>query len=436
MSPTLALPLLLASFQQMGVEQPFPLCPPTVRDAVTGECLEASTEPALGRLYPLSADFYVSPSLGFVGLGTTSPLWRLHVKGNANFQESTGFNAVSASTSADYADTVWAFSSGLGAVATRGNSDGDSSLGVYGEATGIGSIGVAGGARDSTGTGVYGFHDGAGAGTGVEGTVWSPVGSGGLTTDRGVFGWIEQGKGTGVWGEGNAGETSDGVYGLGRTSSSYGVYGNSSGAGKGVVGRSPGGTAIEAQGDLTVTGVKNFAHPHPSDPAREIRFVCLEGNESGTYFRGAGQLAGGHAVIAVPEEFRLVSAPDGMTVQLTAVGARADLWVESFDLHQVVVRGEGDADFHYLVNGVRAGYEDYRAVRENRTFVPRVAGEPYGEHLSPLALETLVQSGVLNPDHTPNRATADRLGWTLIEPEPPRVPGSRASGPRPPALGR
>ena len=35
------------------------------------------------------------------------------------------------------------------------------------------------------------------------------------------------------------------------------------------------------------------------DPSKEVRFACLEGNESGTYFRGSSQLVNGVAVIDV-----------------------------------------------------------------------------------------------------------------------------------------
>ncbi len=59
------------------------------------------------------------------------------------------------------------------------------------------------------------------------------------------------------------------------------------------------------------------AAPHA---VHEVRFVCLEGNESGTYFRGSSRLVGGRAVIDVPEEFRLVREPEGLTVQITPRG--------------------------------------------------------------------------------------------------------------------
>ena len=49
---------------------------------------------------------------------------------------------------------------------------------------------------------------------------------------------------------------------------------------------------VFALGNLGANGAKSFLNPHPSDPAQAIRFVCLEGNESGTYFRGSTRLDG------------------------------------------------------------------------------------------------------------------------------------------------
>lgn len=46
---------------------------------------------------------------------------------------------------------------------------------------------------------------------------------------------------------------------------------------------------MRAQGNLTVSGAKAFAMPNPLNPEREIRFMCMDGNESGTYYRGTGR---------------------------------------------------------------------------------------------------------------------------------------------------
>lgn len=67
-----------------GAHSPFG-CANRLHDQATGQCLEASSDPVLGSLYPLSPDLFVA-SDGDVGLGTTSPLTELHVKSD----DSTG----------------------------------------------------------------------------------------------------------------------------------------------------------------------------------------------------------------------------------------------------------------------------------------------------------------------------------------------------------
>ena len=262
--------------------------------------------------------------------------------------------------------------------------------GVAGYATFTGSspttlvdAGVTGGTRRTTGAAVAGVASGSSGGaSGVFGESWASAG------------------GYGVYGKANLG-------------SNYAVF---------------------SEGNLLVGGggTKMFAHPHPTDASKEIHFVCLEGDESGTYFRGSAVLAGGRAVIAVPEAFRLVTEAEGLTVQLTAMG-RGELWVESKGLERIVVRGTADLAFDYFVNGVRAGYADFQPIQENRVYRPRVAGAPYGAGFHPAARAALVRNGTLNADGTPNTATARRLGWNLMENGTPvySTTGVQLSGPQP-----
>ncbi|MEW6746222.1 MAG: hypothetical protein AB1486_26070 [Planctomycetota bacterium] len=168
-------------------------------------------------------------------------------------------------------------------------------------------------------------------------------------------------------------------------------------------------------GDATIYGNKYFVQPHPGDASKEIRFVCLEGPEAGTYFRGSSRLASGLAVIDVPEAFRLTTEPEGLTVQVTAIGP-AKIWVEKYDLNQITVRGDADVEFHYLVNGVRRGFADFKPIGVNQAYVPSTKDLPYGNELQPALREMLVQNGTLKPDFTPNEATAARLGWKLKDP--------------------
>jgi hypothetical protein len=218
-----------------------------------------------------------------------------------------------------------------------------------------------------------------------------------------------QGLTTGASGTGVSGSATDGV-GVRGTGTTYGVY---------------------CAGNFAATGSKAFVQPHPSDPTKEIHFACLEGNESGTYFRGKIRLSGGNARIDVPEEFRLVSEPEGLTVQLTPVGHVA-VWIESYDLEHVTIAGESDVEVHYTVNGVRRGFSRLELVQENHAFRPEVRGQPYGAQYPEELREILVQNGILNPDYTPNEATAARLGWQLSDEDRrfPRAAAESVSKPR------
>ena len=91
----------------------------------------------------------------------------------------------------------------------------------------------------------------------------------------------------------------------------YGVYGRATGTR---------GYSVYASGDFGGTGRKYFIQPHPTDAARAVQFICLEGNESGTYFRGKAKLVNRRAEIPIPNEWRLVTEAEGITAQVTSIG--------------------------------------------------------------------------------------------------------------------
>jgi hypothetical protein len=233
-------------------------------------------------------------------------------------------------------------------------------------------------------------------------------------------------QGTGVSGLGGSigvfGSGSIGVYGTPTVQSPGGTL-DPLGATAGVVGQGPvgvlgratsiAGPAIHADGDLQVVGAPTIAQPHPTDPGLALRFVCLEGNESGTYFRGSARLQNGVAELSIPEEWRLATDVTGITVQVTPTSGPASLWVAVKTRDRIVVRGQPDCTFDYFVNGVRRGFTAHDAIVPNTVFRPALVGMPYGEHLPAGLRQLLVQSGILNADFTPNEETASRLGWTL-----------------------
>jgi hypothetical protein len=264
-------------------------------------------------------------------------------------------NAIQANTTAGES-----FSAILGLNTGAGN-------GVTGNNAGVGP-GILG-RNSATGIGVLGVAFG---GDGVEGTTSGP------------------GK-SGVFGTHDAGSVGNGVYGLAPAP----------------------GFAVYAQGNFGGTGMKYFVEPHPTDATREIRYVSLEGGEAGTYFRGSAHLVNGRAEIAVPEDFRMVTSADGLTVVATPTGALAMLACVSKSLDHIEIRGSADVDFDYLVSGVRKAFTDFKPIQPNTTFVPgsTKGGEAMRAALPEESVRRLISNGTLNADGSVNAQTAHQLGW-------------------------
>ncbi len=190
-----------------------------------------------------------------------------------------------------------------------------------------------------------------------------------------------------------------------------GVLGSSDGTDPGS-GAPPWG--VFASGDIGATGFKHFLDPHPTDPSVVIAYVSLEGPEAGTYFRGKGRFQNGTARIPVPEHFRLVTDPEGLTVQVTPIGAVAPVGVLKMDLNEIVVSSSRNVEFSYLVQGVRATHRDLNPLRRSGEFAPESAEAKMPAWLSPEQKRRLVQNGTYREDGTVNPETAQRLGWDRV----------------------
>jgi len=320
-----------------------------------------------------------------------------------------GVSGQSCSTAQDSAGVV-GFDAFLGCDIT-GFESGRPTAGVRGES--LHSLGVLGVSEGTTGNtyGVYGqslsttgggFGISGGSAAGVAGVEASGFPAGSSNLAAGVLG---------------ASKTRIGVQG---DSGSLAVRGDSyDGAGNfvtaGLLGWNGGGVGgpygVFSTGNLTATGTKMFIEPHATDPSKVVRFVSLEGNESGTYFRGSAQSVSGTAVIPVPEEFRMVTDDEGLTVQLTPVGTLATMCVVSEDLNQIVVRSNRDVKFHYQVNGIRRAFKNFAPISEGEEFVPNSVASTelsgYPEEIQ----KRLIANGTYNADGTVNMETAERLGW-------------------------
>ena len=304
---------------------------------------------------------------------------------------------------------------------------------ILGTSAGGSYAGVSGSAEDKNGFGVHG-HSGsnntdgylAGNGYGVYGVANDAIGVlGHAQTGTGVAGSSHSGDGvfgTSSTGYGIEAQSQTGVAISAGSNSNNGVEGYTSGinAAGAKGGNNHAGTAgylggpgygVFSHGAFLGDGAKFFVEPHPTDPTKEIRYVCLEGPEAGTYFRGTGRIVGGSAVIPVPEDFRIVTSDTGLTVQVTPNGDLAVLACVSKDLNRIVVKGSADVEFDYLVHGVRKAFEGQQPIVENQMFVPRSKDDSFAKGLPAESVRRLKASGILNDDGTVNQETARRLGW-------------------------
>jgi hypothetical protein len=308
-------------------------------------------------------------------------------------------------------------------------STGTEGIGVMGSHAGSG-IGVQGVSSGSTGFGAVGvlgqaFSTSNGT-VGVEGQVLGPINND-VTDSAGVRGVGSTGTFTG---DTTGNFASSGVRGLDKTG--IGVLGMSENVGgdfvlftpgtatqnaKAFLGYNPGTAyAVYAQiGTIACNGcTKLFVEPHPADASKVIHYVSLEGNEAGTYFRGTARTSRGNAVIPVPEDFRLVTDEEGLTVQLTPVGAEARMYVVSEDLNQIVVHSSTDVTFHYLVQGIRPDYKNFKAILDGSEYMPDGPDARMPAAWPEKVKRALISNGTYNADGTINRVTASRLGWDRV----------------------
>jgi hypothetical protein len=117
-------------------------------------------------------------------------------------------------------------------------------------------------------------------------------------------------------------------------------------------------------GDLTVTGAKNFEVDYPGDPTKKIVYSSLEGPEAGTYIRGTAVCENQETQIVFPDHFRLVTAENGLTANLTPRGSFSSLYIKELNNERLIVGCEAGKSFDYVVFGIRKGYENFEVLRK------------------------------------------------------------------------
>ncbi len=131
--------------------------------------------------------------------------------------------------------------------------------------------------------------------------------------------------------------------------------------------------------------LKNFKTDHPKNNEKEIVYASLEGPEAAAYVRGTATLEHGSASIDFPEYFSLIiSGTAGMTVHITPLSAESKGIAvvkkgKSGFRVQELLGGNGTYEFDWEVKAVRAGYEDYKVVRNKNQDRPERSSSSHPE---------------------------------------------------------
>ncbi len=182
-------------------------------------------------------------------------------------------------------------------------------------------------------------------------------------------------------------------------------------------------------GSLNISGApKNFVSPDPADPSKEIKYASVEAPTVDVYFRGTAALANGYARIEVPDHFRMTAREGTYMTTLTPVGRSVVLNVQAEGPEGIVVRGDGNVAFHYVVYAERAEIEGYEPVQKNVHFTPAAMEKLHMlEKLPPSTKALLIKNGTLNPDGTYNEETARAMGWTIPRPSAADISVTRSA---------
>jgi hypothetical protein len=117
------------------------------------------------------------------------------------------------------------------------------------------------------------------------------------------------------------------------------------------IGSSASGSSLTVAGNISGYA-KYFSIPHPTKEGKKLVHACLEGPEVGVYFRGRSK----SNTIEMPDYWDGLVHLDSMTVEITAIGANQDLYVEDIADNGDVTVGsntETPLNYFYVIYGER-----------------------------------------------------------------------------------
>jgi len=112
---------------------------------------------------------------------------------------------------------------------------------------------------------------------------------------------------------------------------------------------------LEVNGSFAAT-TKSFDIEHPTKEGMRLHHGSLEGPEHGVYVRG--KLTDSH-VIVLPDYWTGLVDEDTITVQLTAIGSKQDLWVENIVENTIIVGSESTVNCFYFVQAERKDIDKF-----------------------------------------------------------------------------
>ena len=279
----------------------------------------------------------------------------------------------------------------------RGQSASTNGVGVFGNATATSgsTFGVRGQSASTNGVGVWGWA------TATTGWTRGVIGTNSSPSGGGVVGaaYAPTGQTYGVMGESSS-VAGMGVYGLAAatTGVNYGVYGVSS---------SPDGFGVYAQGDMGASGLKSFRIDHPLRPETHyLLHYCIEAPEPLNAYSGVAALdARGEAWIELPDYFDAINRDPRYT--LTPIGApmpNLHVAVEVQGNRFKIAGGAPGKRVSWRIEAVRNDpYVQRRGFQAERE-KPR---EHIGKYLHP-ELYGQPKERAMHPE-TPNPAPAERV---------------------------
>jgi hypothetical protein len=125
------------------------------------------------------------------------------------------------------------------------------------------------------------------------------------------------------------------------------------------IGTTTPGYKLDVNGDTNITGtltatVKSFIIDHPTKENKKLQYGVLEGPEHSVYIRG--RLVNSN-IITLPEYWHGLVHEDTITVNLTPIGKKQDLWVEEVNAHEIKIGSQNEINCFYTVFAERKDIE-------------------------------------------------------------------------------